>query len=57
MIELHIQIDDKRKENQVATSLNLKENTTLAEENFLISELERIKIMLICEGLENDWRN
>lgn len=53
MIELHIQIDLDRDDEQIATVVN-KKDTTLNEVNNLIGEIERAKDHLLSLDFDDD---
>jgi len=52
-LEIHIQINKKRKQNQLASTFN-KEETTLEEISLAITEMERIKLELLYLEFENN---
>ncbi len=53
MIELHIQIDLDRDDEQIASVVN-KDNTTLNEVNNLIGEIERAKDHLLSLDFDDE---
>ena len=52
-LEIHIQVDNKREPNQLASTFN-KENTTLEEISIAIAEMERIKLNLLELEFEDE---
>ena len=52
-IEIHIQIDYERKDNQIVAKI-CKDDTNLAETSTLIAELERAKLHLLKMNFEKD---
>jgi len=55
-LEIHIQIDNQREENQLASTFS-KVDTTLEEVSLAITEMERIKLKLLDLEFEEDTEN